>query len=198
LYWKYETFLKLQEADLGVVLGAHGSLYAIRRELYPVLPSDTINDDFIIPIRILQRGYRVAYEPTAVAYEDAHEMTGFSRRARIMTGNFEQLREITAFLWPPRFATLFVFVSHKVGRLLVPFCLLTLGVSNLFLLRVPLYFWLGVSQAMFYLLAILGAIWQLKPRILRVPFYFCSLNVAVFFGLYYALWAPHRVAWNKD
>lgn len=198
LYWKYETFLKLQEADLGVVLGAHGSLYAIRKELYPVLSPDTINDDFIIPIRILQMGYRVAYEPRAVAYEDAHEMTGFSRRARIMTGNFEQLREIKAFLWPPRLATLFVFVSHKVGRLLVPFCLLTLGISNLFLLRIPLYFWLGISQAMFYLVAMLGATWQLKPRALRLPFYFCSINIAAFYGLYYSLWGSRRVAWKKD
>jgi hypothetical protein len=27
-YWKYETFLKKQEAALGSILGAHGSLYA--------------------------------------------------------------------------------------------------------------------------------------------------------------------------
>ena len=198
LYWQYETFLKLQEAALGVVLGAHGSLYAIRKELYPFPSLGTINDDFVIPIRILQRGYRVAYEPKALAFEEAHEMTGFSRRARIMTGNIEQLREIKGFLWPPRILTLFVFVSHKVGRLVVPICLLTLGISNLFLLRVPFYFWLGLSQATFYLLAILGAIWQLKPRALRLPFYFCSINIAAFYGLYYALRGPQRVAWKKD
>jgi cellulose synthase/poly-beta-1,6-N-acetylglucosamine synthase-like glycosyltransferase len=198
LYWRYETFLKQQEAALGVVLGAHGSLYAIRKELYPFPPASTINDDFVIPVRILQMGYRVAYEPSAVAYEEAHEMAGFTRRARIMTGNFEQLRELKALVQPPKIFPLFVFMSHKVGRLIVPLCLLTLAVSNLFLLRVPLYFWMGVSQAMFYLLAILGAIFQLKPRALRLPFYFCSLNISVFYGLYYALWAPHRVAWNKD
>lgn len=39
-----------------------------------------MNDDFIIPMRILQRGYRIAYEPEAVAYEEAHEMEGFARR----------------------------------------------------------------------------------------------------------------------
>jgi cellulose synthase/poly-beta-1,6-N-acetylglucosamine synthase-like glycosyltransferase len=198
LYWRYETFLKQQEAALGVVLGAHGSLYAIRSELYPFPPVATINDDFVIPVRILQQGYRVAYEPRAVAYEEAHEMAGFSRRARIMTGNFEQLRELKALVWPPRVAALFVFLSHKVGRLIVPFCLISLAISTLFLLRNPLYFWMGMAQALFYLLAILGAIWQLKPRALRLPFYFCSLNIAVFFGLYYALWAPQRVAWNQD
>ncbi|MGA8439485.1 MAG: glycosyltransferase family 2 protein, partial [Candidatus Sulfotelmatobacter sp.] len=69
LYWKYETFLKVQEAKLGAFTGAHGSLYAIRRVLYPFPSPGTINDDFMIPMRILERGYRVAYEPAAVAYE---------------------------------------------------------------------------------------------------------------------------------
>ena len=93
LYWKYETFLKVQEAKLGAFTGAHGSLYAIRRALYPFPTVNTINDDFTIPMRILERGHRVAYEPAAVAYEEAHEMEGFSRRVRITAGNIEQMRE---------------------------------------------------------------------------------------------------------
>src|SRR5438477_558071 len=32
-YWKYETFLKLQEAKLGALTGAHGSLYAMHKSL---------------------------------------------------------------------------------------------------------------------------------------------------------------------
>ena len=54
LYWKYETFLKVQEAKLGAFTGAHGSLYAIRRALYPFPSENTINDDFTIPMRILE------------------------------------------------------------------------------------------------------------------------------------------------
>ena len=89
-YWQYETFLKQQESRLGVVLGAHGSLYAIRKVLYPFPSTGLINDDYIVPLRILQQGHRVAYEMGAVAYEEASEMGGFSRRVRIMAGNFEQ------------------------------------------------------------------------------------------------------------
>ena len=92
LYWKYETFLKRQESRLGSILGCHGALYAIRKSLYPFPAPSTINDDYVIPIRVLQQGYRVVYDPRAVAWEEAHEMKGFSRRVRIMTGNFEQLR----------------------------------------------------------------------------------------------------------
>ena len=67
LYWKYETFLKRQESRLGSILGCHGALYAIRKSLYPFPAPSTINDDYVIPIRVLQQGYRVVYDPRAVA-----------------------------------------------------------------------------------------------------------------------------------
>ena len=55
-----------------------------------------------------------------MAYEEAHEMEGFSRRVRITAGNIEQLREIKGLIWPPRPFVLFCLLSHKTGRLLVP------------------------------------------------------------------------------
>ena len=93
LYWKYETFLKVQEANIGALAGAHGSLYAMRKSLYPFPPVGTINDDFVIPTSVLHRGFRIAYEPQAIAYEEAHEMEGFRRRIRITAGNVELYTE---------------------------------------------------------------------------------------------------------
>jgi len=187
LYWKYETFLKVQEAKLGAFTGAHGSLYAIRRALYPFPSAGTINDDFTIPMRILERGHRVAYEPAAVAYEEAHEMEGFSRRVRITAGNIEQLREIKSLIWPPRPFVLFCLLSHKTGRLLVPvFMLMALAVNIALRGQFP-YNWLLLGQAVFYGLAVLGAMVSLKPKILRLPYYFCMINSALFAWAYQAL-----------
>ncbi|MGA2389744.1 MAG: glycosyltransferase family 2 protein [Candidatus Sulfotelmatobacter sp.] len=187
LYWKYETFLKVQEAKLGAFTGAHGSLYAIRRELYPFPSANTINDDFTIPMRILGRGYRVAYEPAAVAYEEAHEMEGFSRRVRITAGNIEQLREIKGLLWPPRPFALFCLLSHKTGRLLVPVFMIGALVANLVLLGQFPYNWLLLGQLIFYGLAALGARMSLRPKVLRLPFYFCMINSALFAWVYQAV-----------
>jgi cellulose synthase/poly-beta-1,6-N-acetylglucosamine synthase-like glycosyltransferase len=186
-YWKYETFLKVQESRVGGFTGAHGSLYAIRRELYPFPATATINDDFIIPMRIQQQGYRIAYEPVAVAYEEAHEMEGFSRRVRIMAGNIEQLGEIKNLLWPPRLVSLVCFLSHKAGRLVVPLAMVAAAVSNLLLWRDPFYRWLLLGQGLFYGLAVLGALLALKPRFLRLPYYFCMINAALFAWMYYAI-----------
>jgi cellulose synthase/poly-beta-1,6-N-acetylglucosamine synthase-like glycosyltransferase len=186
-YWKYETFLKVQETKLGGFTGAHGSLYAIRRGLYPFPAANTINDDFIIPMRIRQHGYRIAYEPAAVAYEEAHEMAGFARRVRITAGNIEQLREVKSLLWPPRPLTLFCLLSHKAGRLLVPLAMVLLAIVNVMLWRDPVYKWFLWGQLLFYGLAALGALVALKPRFLRLPYYFCMINSAFFAWIYHAL-----------
>ena len=187
VYWKYETFLKVQEARLGAFTGAHGSLFAIRRALYPFPAESTINDDFTIPMRILERGHRVGYEPAAVAFEEAHEMEGFSRRVRITAGNIEQLREVKSLLWPPRPFVLFCLLSHKTGRLLVPAFMLIALATNIALRGQFPYNWLLVGQALFYCLAALGGTVDLKPKILRLPYYFCMVNAASFGWIYQAL-----------
>jgi hypothetical protein len=187
LYWKYETFLKVQEARLGAFTGAHGSLYAIRRELYPFPPEGTINDDFTIPMRILESGHRVAYETAAVAYEEANEMEGFSRRVRITAGNVEQLREIKGLIWPPQPFALFCLLSHKAARLLVPVFMLAALAANIVLRRQFPYNWLLLGQVVFYGLALLGAMTGLKPKILRLPYYFCMINSALFAWMYQAM-----------
>jgi hypothetical protein len=180
LYWKYETFLKVSESRISSILGAHGSLYAIRRQLYPFPAAGSINDDYIIPLRILQRGWRVAYETRAVAYEEAHEMGGFARRVRIMAGNIQQLKEIAPLLWPPRPLPLFFFASHKLGRLIVPFAMPCALAASLLLFDRPFYRAAAVAQLGFYALAAVGAAVALHPRLLRLPYYFCMINAAVF------------------
>lgn len=192
LYWKYETYLKIQEAKLGALTGAHGSLYAMRKSLYPFPPLGTINDDFVIPTSVIRHGFRIAYEPKAVAFEQAEEMEGFGRRIRITAGNIAQLLEIRPLLWPPRPLVLFCFISHKAARLLVPVAMVAALLSNLLLWKQPLYGWLLAGQAAFYALAMAGALGRLRPRALRLPYYFCMINASLFVWLYY------RIARRKD
>jgi cellulose synthase/poly-beta-1,6-N-acetylglucosamine synthase-like glycosyltransferase len=197
-YWRYETFLKEAEGDVGSILGCHGALYALRRALYPYPAATTINDDYVIPMRILQAGYRVAYDSSAVATEEAHEMAGFSRRVRIMTGNFQQLSELKALLRPLRPGPLFFFLSHKAGRLVVPIAMVALLIANSFLLDRAFYRALFALQLAFYALVLLGALIRLRPRILRLPYYFCMINAAAFVGMYHALRGGRALAWKRE
>lgn len=195
-YWKYETFLKVQESELASTLGGHGHLHAIRRKLYPFPPPGTINDDYVIPVSVLARRYRAVYEPSAIVYEEAHEMAGFGRRVRIMAGNIQQLREIKGVLRPFRPLPLFFFLSHKVARLIVPFAMAAALILNLTLLGLPVYRLIFVLQAAFYLLALMGAVRPLKPKLLMLPYYFTMINAAVFFAVYHALTSRRNMAWK--
>jgi len=195
-YWKYETYLKVLESQLDSMLGAHGHLHAIRRDLYPYPPPGTINDDYIIPVSVLSKGYRAVYEPRAVVYEEAREMTGFGRRVRIMAGNLQQLREIRGLLSPFRALPLFFFLSHKVSRLVVPFAMVTALAANIALVASPFYRVLFALQAAFYLLALAGMLFRLRPKTLMLPYYFCMINFAVFFGVYHALTRRRSMAWK--
>jgi poly-beta-1,6-N-acetyl-D-glucosamine synthase len=195
-YWKYETFLKVQESQLASTLGGHGHLHAIRKVLYPYPPPETINDDYVIPVSVLAKGYRAVYEPEAVVFEEAREMTGFRRRVRIMAGNIQQLRTLRSLILPFRPLPLFFFLSHKAARLLVPFAMLAALAGNLFLLDAPIYFAIFCAQLVFYLLAACGAIARLRPKTLMLPFYFCMINAAAFFGLYHSLTHRRSLAWK--
>lgn len=194
-YWRYETWIKQKEAEIGSILGAHGALYAIRRALYPRLEPTVINDDYVIPMRIRRAGWRVAYEPLAVAVEEAQEMGGFGRRIRIQTGNVEQLGEIFGFLWPPKqWLTLFFLLSHKAGRMLGPPAMIAAFASNLFVLDQPLYQLTFAAQLGFYALAGLGALGWLPVKVLRLPYYFTMINFAALVGL--LRFATGRRAWR--
>lgn len=195
-YWRFETSLKAAEAELSSTLGAHGALYAIRRELYPFPQRSVINDDFVIPLRIVARGYRAVYEPGAVAVEEAHEMEGFRRRVRITRGNIQQLRELPRLLMPPRPVPLFFFVSHKAMRLLVPPAMITCLVANLLLPGSPLYRLLLAGQLAFYALALGGAVFPLRPRLLRLPYYFAMVNAAFLVALFERAVRRGQVAWH--
>ncbi len=196
LYWKYEGFLKRCESQLASIVGSHGHLHGIRKALYPFPATGTINDDFVIPLSVIAKGYRTIYEPAAVGYEEAREMAGFRRRVRIMAGNFQQLREIQTLLRPCRPLPLFFFLFHKVSRLVVPLALFTMFVANVFLASEPLYFAALLAQIAFYFTAALGAVIAFRSRALMLPFYFSMINVAAFVGCYHALTNRRSMAWK--
>jgi poly-beta-1,6-N-acetyl-D-glucosamine synthase len=195
-YWRYETFLKIQESSLASVLGGHGHILAVRKALYSDLPATTINDDFIIPVNVMAQGMRVVYEPKAIAYERAREMEGFGRRVRILAGNLQQFGAIKGFLWPPQLLPIFFFLSHKLARTVAPFFLLALAISNATLLGESFYRSPAAVQALFYGLALAGRYRGLRPKVLRLPYYFCCVNAAYLWGFFHSRAGTRKVRWK--
>jgi poly-beta-1,6-N-acetyl-D-glucosamine synthase len=137
LYWRYEKLIRAMESEIHSVAGATGAIYAIRRELYEELPSQTILDDVLTPLRIVLRGRRTVFEPAAKAYDAVAccPRAEYGRKVRTLYGNYQLIVAFPRLLLPWRNPIFIQFVSHKVGRLLVPWALLTMFLTNLFMLR---------------------------------------------------------------
>ncbi len=131
-YWRMQTRIKAYEAALAAPMGAHGALYFFRRALWRPLPMDTINDDFVLPMRIVEAGHRAVYDPTIVATEVEATLAEaeFRRRVRIGAGNMQQLVRLIGLADPRSPAMAFVFLSGKGMRPIVPFLILLALIST--------------------------------------------------------------------
>jgi len=201
-YWRYESWLKALEGTQGAVVGANGGLYAIRRELFTPLPPSTIVDDFVIALRLLDEGYRVLYEPQALASEETTEdyRREFGRRARIAAGNFQSLGLVPGLLSPLRGFPAFAFWSHKVLRWCAPALMLVALLANLALLDAPFYRFTMAVQVGFYGLAFLGSL-AVGPALVRraagIAYYFVTMNLAIAVGFWRFLRNSQTAAWER-
>ena len=159
-YWRYEKQIRRDESATGSVVGATGAIYAMRRLLWQPLPPDAILDDVLTPMRCVMGGHRVVFEERACAFDrTASDASAEGRRKlRTLAGNYQLLWLEPRLLLPWRNPAWLQFVSHKVGRLLVPYALPLLLLSSLLLARrAPVYAAAFTVQCMFYLLAAYGA-----------------------------------------
>ncbi len=201
-YWSYESFLKLREGRRGVVMGANGGIYALRRSLFPKLPSNTVVEDFVIATRCLLRGYQVVYDPEALAWEETTEdyAKERQRRVRIAAGNFQALRLIGGLLHPRNGFAAFAFASHKLLRWLAPFFLIGLLASNMALFGTPFFSVALGLQLLFYWLAAIGFATRLPGpigRLASLARYFVEMNVGMAQGFLRWLVGSQKVTWQR-
>jgi cellulose synthase/poly-beta-1,6-N-acetylglucosamine synthase-like glycosyltransferase len=128
-YWRFEETIKRLEMESGSMIGADGSVFAIRRSLHQP-PPDHIIDDLYVSLKVLCSGFRVIQASDAVAYEES-VVSGreeFRRKIRIACQAFNVHR----LLWPQLRKldgiTLYKYVSHKLIRW---FTIYLLGIAAL-------------------------------------------------------------------
>lgn len=210
LYWKYESTLKKWDAELYSVVGAAGELFAIRTELFQEVEKDTLLDDFIISLRVAQKGYTIQYDPEAYAIEtaSANVKEELKRKIRISAGGIQSVIRLGSLLNIFKYGTLsFQYISHRVLRwTLAPLSLLFLIPAGVILAInegitkfgfFSILFWL---QLLFYISALLG--WYLENKSIRVkllfvPYYFFIMNLSVFLGLKRYLKGTQSVNWDR-
>lgn len=165
MYWRYEKWIRKRQSRVDSVLGATGCLYAMRRHLIRPLPPNTLVDDVYLPLSAFFQGYRIILEDRAKAFDRPARLgVEFRRKVRTLAGVYQvigaypKLLTFSNRMWVD-------FISHKLGRLLLPYALAALAVSGFWLPGICKHV-VAAAQALFYSLAILDLMvpqtWPLK------------------------------------
>ena len=207
LYWRYESALKRMDSDLYSAMGAAGELNAIRTKLYQPMPETALLDDFVMSMRMVSEGYKIAYtsEAYAMEYGSANLEEESKRKRRICAGGLQSIWWLRGMMNPfkqPLVA--FQFVSHRVLRwTLTPICMMALIPLNVCLVLIKggiIYNVIWMLQILFYLAAWGGYMLERhgkKNKWLFVPYYFLFMNINVFRGMHYLRTHQGGGAWEK-
>jgi cellulose synthase/poly-beta-1,6-N-acetylglucosamine synthase-like glycosyltransferase len=204
-YMKYENYLRQLETRVGSVVGVDGGIDAVRKVLYKPMNLDQL-PDFVLPLKVVEQGYRVVYEPRAILKEPSLKASKDEYKMRVRVSlralwALSDMRQMLAFKKYRLFS--WQLWSHKVLRYLCFIFLITAYLSNLFVWSE------GINYKVFFILqnmAYLGAIMSpvLEKRgyrftLLYLLNYFMLLNLAAahafikfIFGQKQVVWTPRK------
>jgi lipopolysaccharide/colanic/teichoic acid biosynthesis glycosyltransferase len=198
-YWSYQNKIRRLEALAGAPMGVNGAFYLLRRAQWRSTPPDAINDDFVLPMRMVAAGARVALEE-AIEIEELEASTSrqdWRRRVRLGAGALQQVFLCRGLLDVRRPRIAFIFASGKGLRAFMPFLLLLalLASFGLLLEGHALGPWLLAPQGLGYGLAALGFLF---PSTSLVAFSHAVAGYAAA-GVGGARWIMGRpVAWRAE
>jgi cellulose synthase/poly-beta-1,6-N-acetylglucosamine synthase-like glycosyltransferase len=203
-YWKYESFLKRCQSNVGSITTGDGEIFAFRKSLYKPVPENVVNDDAAITIDIIEQGYRVVYEPEAVSGELASVelKDDFWVKVRMVAGGYQSVSMYFSRLVRQRPLFAFQFLSHKILRWTIPFWLMGLFLSTIILAQKPLFLVFTSAQMVFYCLALIGFLRHRISGGKGLPYYayyFCLMNLAALLGMvkYVSGELDANILWKK-
>jgi glycosyltransferase involved in cell wall biosynthesis len=179
-YVRYEMWLRALESRVNTLVSLSGSFFAARRVVCDRWAADR-QSDFSTLLNAVQMGLRGVLDVQCAGYyrNIADDRREFQRKARTVVRGIAVVAANASMLNPLRYGLFsWQLASHKLCRWLVPFAMLTAGISNAFLLsRSSFYGTTLLIQSGFYAAA-LGGLWTGAP-LLRIPTFLFLANLGV-------------------
>lgn len=204
-YWKYESFLKRKDAEWNTLVGSAGELFAIRTHLYENIDTNTLIEDFVMTMKLSAKGYKVAYEPQALAMEtgSANIEEETKRKVRISAGGIQAVIMLLPLLNFFKYGKLtFQYISHRALRwTLMPLALVGAFTSIFFLAPQGWPYDLIMRlELIFAILALAGYAMrngETKIKALYIPYYFIYMHYCVVLGWIKYFRGKQQVTWDK-
>jgi cellulose synthase/poly-beta-1,6-N-acetylglucosamine synthase-like glycosyltransferase len=202
-YLSIETKLKHIEGRLwGTMMGPFGGFYAVRKKSFEPLSKKILADDFRICMNVIGKNEKAISDTEAIVFEDVSNslLEEFSRKVRISSGNFQNLKHFAFLLLRPFSIWSFCFISHKMLRWLTPFLWLIVITTNILLFRSSFFYQvLAILQVIFIFLPAFDFLLK-KLNIHIVPLRFFThlffMNVALFIGFIKYIKGIRSGAWS--
>lgn len=201
-YMKYENLLRSYETLMGSIVGVDGGIDAVRKSLYSSMKADQL-PDFILPLTMVEQGYRVIYEPSAILKEETLKKPEdeYRMRVRVSLRALWALWEKRILLNPKEYGIFsFQLLSHKVLRYLGGLFMVCLYMSSMLLVKGAwIYRIVFVFQSLFYVFALIAHRLEIQgrsSRILYITYYFTLINIAAAHALLKFIRGEKQVTWN--
>ncbi|GAB6098071.1 glycosyltransferase family 2 protein [Desulfatiferula olefinivorans] len=201
-----EHLLRQYETNIFSTISVSGCIYAIKKDCYQKI-DNRITDDFGVPLNMFMRGYRVAFEPNAIAYErkQDHEINK-SRNIRTVNQGWVTVKLLNFFNMfssnKKRISLiLFMVGSHKILRWLSFIPLILLLITNIFVLikNTNMFFYVFfIYQIVFYGLSLWSSFRKFNNEILNLPFKFCLYQYSAFLGFVKFVIGEKIVVWDSS
>lgn len=203
-YMRYENALRSLETRVGSVVGVDGGIDAVRKDLYTPMSPELL-PDFVLPLRVVEKGFRVVYEERALLKEETltQSRDELRMRVRVILRSLHALWQMRGLFNPLHSRdALFSFqlFIHKVLRYWVGYLQVAALVCNALLLEGSRFYQLlFLLQLSFYGLAVSGAAskrWGERFTLARFAYYFCLLNYAALVASLKFLRGKQTVVWQ--
>ncbi len=188
-YWRQELQIRQLESRLGILAVASGACMAIRKSLFrPMLA--TVGEDCLIPLNVVDMGYRMVHAEKALAYDRMeHEPEKeFRTRVRMTLRNWQGTWNYPHLLNPARRPGIaFALWSHKVLRWLSPFFLLMWLTGSVAVVQQGYSgLLMGMPGLLFMAAALLGLVRAPLPGA-SMAYSFCLANAGFLIGVMKAI-----------
>lgn len=205
LYWRYEERIRMSESKLSILGFGTGAALAMRKTAYTSIGA-TEDIDYAATLEAAAKGYRVIYEPAALAYDFISETAegAFRTRVRQTSRCFKSVlnRIFSRQILLKRPSLFCAALMHKTFRHLTPFFMLAIFISNFFLINSGIVYYISLFlQLAFYILAASGFLTDDRVRgplrhLLALPYNFVLLNIGRGVGVVVAIAGRDRATYQ--
>ena len=207
IYWKIERFLRQNESMIDSAIHMSGEITAFRKGVIKKVDESSLSEDFDMAIRIRRAGFRILYEPDAIAYEPAPENINdlLTQKKRITIGTWQELIKHKNVLFNPRYGWygLVILPSHKLFQVLTPFFMIFILICSALLCIMTndsLMCIFLIAQGIFYFLTAISflpfKIIEKSPLFVFIK-YFMATNWILILGFFDFIRKKRIVTWKK-